>query len=851
MTAAFVAPFLMPASQEFALTAARVPGVRLAIISHDPADRFMPELADAVVGHWQVEDPFDPAQLVEAVRGLEEQIGPVERIIGVLEQLQVPVAQARDELGLPGVDAQTATNFRDKAQMKDVLHAAGIPCARHAMVRSSQEAEEFIDQVGLPVVAKPPDGAGTQDTHRLETQDDLASWLEDHTDNLDQGWLLEEFLTGKEHTYEAVTLGGETIWASISDYGPAPLEVLENPWVQWTVLLRRSMDDDPAYAQIQELAPRALTALGLQDGFSHMEWFERPDGSVAISEVGARPPGKQLADMTGLSHGFDFTRMWSELVLLDRFEPAERTHASGTAYLRGLGEGKVMAVHGLEEIQRELGDIVVDARIPEPGQDANASYEGEGWVVVRHEDTEVVRDALERIISTLRVELVEVEEDGDDQGDDQGGEDRGEPELGAEAVTDPDARTVVMLSPGFPLEQACFTRALARAGARVVGVGDQGIGDLPEEARVSLAHYEQVDWADEDAVVERLAGLAEHARIDQVESTWEPLVILAARIRERLGLPGLTVEQVMPFRDKERMKQVLDEAGIRTPRHAEATSEDGIRSAAEQIGYPLIVKPVDGAGSADTHRVDSAEQLEEVIPQVAHVGALSVEEFVDGEEYTYDTVCAGGQVVFENIAWYRPRPLVARTEEWISPMTIALRDIGREDLQDGREMGRRVLEVLGFDSGFTHMEWYRKDDGEVVFGEIGARPPGARLVDVMNFCADDDLFRTWAEAVVDGTTEGPGHEYNAVSLFTRAEGEGVITRIEGLEEVQERYADHLCLVDLLEVGEHRRDWKATLLSDGIVIVRHRDLDELVRITDDIARELRLYAEPEQGTEQPA
>ena len=100
MTAAFVAPFLMPASQEFALTAARVPGVRLAIISHDPADRFMPELADAVVGHWQVEDPFDPAQLVEAVRGLEEQIGPVERIIGVLEQLQVPVAQARDELGL-------------------------------------------------------------------------------------------------------------------------------------------------------------------------------------------------------------------------------------------------------------------------------------------------------------------------------------------------------------------------------------------------------------------------------------------------------------------------------------------------------------------------------------------------------------------------------------------------------------------------------------------------------------------------------------------------------------------------------------------------------------------------------
>lgn len=200
------------------------------------------------------------------------------------------------------------------------------------------------------------------------------------------------------------------------------------------------------------------------------------------------------------------------------------------------------------------------------------------------------------------------------------------------------------------------------------------------------------------------------------------------------------------------------------------------------------------------------------------------------------------QVVFENIAWYRPRPLIGRTQEWISPMTIALRDVERADLQAGREMGRRVLEVLGFDSGFTHMEWYRKDDGEVVFGEIGARPPGARLVDVMNYCADDDLFQTWADAVVTGSAEQPAHEFNAVSLFTRAEGEGRISRVDGLEEVRERYVEHLCHVDLLEVGEPRRDWKATLISDGIVFVRHRDLDELVRITDDIARTLRLYAE---------
>ena len=104
-----------------------------------------------------------------------------------------------------------------------------------------------------------------------------------------------------------------------------------------------------------------------------------------------------------------------------------------------------------------------------------------------------------------------------------------------------------------------------------------------------------------------------------------------------------------------------------------------------------------------------------------HVHEVSVEEFVDGEELTYDTVCADGQDPFENVFWYRPRPLQMRMHEWISPVSISLRDLTVADIQGGREMGAEVIAALGFDAGFTHMEWYRKPDGEVVFGEIGAR----------------------------------------------------------------------------------------------------------------------------------
>ena len=92
-------------------------------------------------------------------------------------------------------------------------------------------------------------------------------------------------------------------------------------------------------------------------------------------------------------------------------------------------------------------------------------------------------------------------------------------------------------------------------------------------------------------------------------------------------------------------------------------------------GYPLIVKPIAGAGSADTYRVDSAQELADVLPLLRHVPEVSVEEFIDGEEFTYDTVCAGGSILFENIMWYRPRPLQMTMHEWISPVSIVLRDL--------------------------------------------------------------------------------------------------------------------------------------------------------------------------------
>ena len=400
-----------------------------------------------------------------------------------------------------------------------------------------------------------------------------------------------------------------------------------------------------------------------------------------------------------------------------------------------------------------------------------------------------------------------------------------------------------MISPGYPAEMAFFTRGLSQAGADVIGLGDQSPEALPATARDALAHYVQVgSLAAEDQVAATVRDLARQLRIDLVECLWEPYMILAARLREELGLPGLTVQETLPFRDKEQMKQLLDAAGLRTPWHVAAGTVADVWAAAERVGFPLIVKPIDGAGSADTYRVDSAADLDAILPMVRHVPQVSVEEFIDAEEFTYDTICAGGRVLFENICQYHPRPLLTKMHEWISPITMALRDLDEPGLQGGRELGAAVLRVLGFRDGFTHMEWYRKADGEVVFGEIGARPPGARTVDVMNYATDTDLFAAWAHAVTHGRIPQPvERRYNAASVFKRASGAGRITRYEGLDQLLAEYGEHVAALELLPVGAPRRDWRATTIGDGMVIVRHPELPQALEMAQRFAAELHLFA----------
>ncbi len=384
----------------FARAAARLANVRLLGLCQQP-----PSGADKVFDDIvQVEDGLDSDQLREGAEILMGRHGPIHRLLGILEPLQVQLAEVRRDLDIVGTRPETAALFRDKARMKDELRKHDLPCARHKLIRSWADAEAFIKEVGLPLVLKPQAGMGCKATWRIDNLDELKAALRALHASDEQPALAEEFLRGREHSFETITIGGEVLFQSCTRYYPTPLEVVEKPWIQWVVVLPKDIDG-PDYADARALGVRTVKALGLETGMTHMEWFRRDDGSLAIGEIAARPPGAHIVLANSYAHDTDMYLAWARASVDDKFDgPFERKYAVGVAYLRGVGHGRVVRVAGVEKASEAVGHLVVESRLPVRGAFRSDSYEGDGYVIVRDPDVEVVKAAMSTVIETIQVE---------------------------------------------------------------------------------------------------------------------------------------------------------------------------------------------------------------------------------------------------------------------------------------------------------------------------------------------------------------------------------------------------------------------------------------------------------------
>jgi hypothetical protein len=378
----------------------------MGVIARGSIDELPEGIRDRLAAFASVPDVEDAEQLVRAVGEIKEALGQPERLLGTAPELQVPLAEVRERLGIEGLSAEGARNFRDASRLRQRLAAAGIPIPRYARVESVKDGLAFGTEIGYyPLVVKPNQGAWAGNTHRVDTEEELSTLLDRLRPTEERPLICEEFIEGRECTLEVITVGGVPAWFSATRFGAEFLVALRDPGTALSMTLPRE-HDDPADPLVRRMGFAALKALGMDTGISSMRWFRRLDGTAVVTDVIASPPVEPIVSLMTLAHGADMHRVWGNAAVNGLFAPIPRRCAAAAAMFRTRGEGtRVSAVHGLAGIVRELGDLVVRVQEPRVGDSWPDALTSGCFVLLRHAETAAVEEALRRIADSVWVEL--------------------------------------------------------------------------------------------------------------------------------------------------------------------------------------------------------------------------------------------------------------------------------------------------------------------------------------------------------------------------------------------------------------------------------------------------------------
>jgi hypothetical protein len=378
----------------------------------------------------------------------------------------------------------------------------------------------------------------------------------------------------------------------------------------------------------------------------------------------------------------------------------------------------------------------------------------------------------------------------------------------------------------------------------VTGIGERPLDALDPELRGWLDGYEQVpSVCHQDSMLDAVRRCQKREWVDRLETTIESHVLPVAHVRVSCGIPGTSVETAFLCRDKPAMKEALRKAGVPCAQSTGANTPAEVHAFVERVGFPVIVKPRSSAGAEGTYRVDDAAGLGRVITECAvdRGSPVALEEFIEGHEGFYDTLCAGGEVVHEFITHYYPNVLEGMRDRWVAPQFVATNRLDSPGYQQVRELGHKVIGSLGIETSATHMEWFFGPRG-LNFSEIGCRPPGVDAWDVYCAANEMDVYLEWARTILgQPPAQQPSRRYAAGHVALRPDRDGRIAGYEGVEELRQRYGEWLVATHFPGEGTPTQPIEAGYKANAWVRLRHTDYDTLRRMLDDVSGLVRVHA----------
>ncbi len=326
-------------------------------------------------------------------------------------------------------------------------------------------------------------------------------------------------------------------------------------------------------------------------------------------------------------------------------------------------------------------------------------------------------------------------------------------------------KNFVFVSPNFPANYQNFCRELKNNGFRVLGIGDCPYDNLTAELKSSLYEYYKVSSLENyDEVYRAVAFFAfKYGKIDYLESNNEYWLERDAALRTDFNIEtGFHTKDIKRVKYKSEMKKYYKKAGVKVARHCMAKSLSGCKKFIDKVGYPVIVKPDNGVGANDTHKISNETELKQFFKNKLPVSYI-MEEFIDAEVNSYDAVIDSfGNPVFES-GNVTPKSLMDVVNDNGECMFYIVNELA----PDVRSLGRKTVKAFGVKSRFVHFEFFRLlsdqhigKKGEVVALEVNMRPCGGIAPDMLNYANSTDVYKIWADMIAyDSTLITEGEKY--------------------------------------------------------------------------------------------
>jgi len=402
----FVEP-AFPANQREFVRGLAEAGANVIGIGERPADWLDADLRGWMLHYEQIPNVTDIGALTEAVRFAQSKVW-VDALESTIESHTMAAAYARETCGIPGTSVRTAYLCRDKPAMKEALRAVGIHTAQSTGATSAAEVRDFVASVGYPVILKPRAAAGASGTSRVDSDAALDRALAELGASGATDIAVEEFVEGHEGFYDTISIDGRPAYDFMSHYYPNVLEAMRERWISPQFISTNRIDESPDYAEVRDLGRRAIEALGIGTSATHMEWFFGPKG-LRFSEIGCRPPGVRAWDLYAAGNDVDIYREWANAIVHHAVErPLSRRRAAGIVALRPDGDGTISHYDGVEDVQRQFGEWILDMHLPPSGtptQPVEAGYMANAWIRMAHPDYDTVHHMLNGVGETVRVRV--------------------------------------------------------------------------------------------------------------------------------------------------------------------------------------------------------------------------------------------------------------------------------------------------------------------------------------------------------------------------------------------------------------------------------------------------------------